>query len=164
MVKTAQPPNSAPASAPGHDRIAAETADGAHQKHWKGNNLGSPTSAALIWRKKAALFQVRLTLKPRSDCTCITTRKNEMSTYVIVQIRSMREHVSEVDLMSAIYFQSVHRRLGRQWTERINSLSGQIAETIARALQGAFGNDGSLVPIPVRTAVVRRRDQSRSHD
>jgi hypothetical protein len=120
----------------------------------------------LIWLKQAALFPVRLALITQR-LHLITTRKNEMSTYLIVQIRSMREHVSEVDLMSAIYLQSAHRRLGRQWTERINSLKqigGRIVETTARALQGAFGNDGSLVPIPVRTAVVRRRDQSRSHD
>lgn len=67
--------------------------------------------------------------------------------------------------MSAIYPSSFHRRIERQWAERIKSLGqirGEIAVATSRALQRLFDNDGSLIPIPVRTAVERRRlDQSR---
>jgi hypothetical protein len=69
--------------------------------------------------------------------------------------------------MSDLYSFSFRRRIGRQWAARINSL-GQLRDRIVgateRAVQRAFGNGGSLVPIPVRTAVGRRRDQRRSHD
>src|ERR1700726_5339008 len=76
--------------------------------------------------------------------------------------------VSEVDLMSAIYPLSVHRRIERQWAERTNSLRqirGQDVVGTERTLQRVFNNDGSLIPVPV-TAVVDRRqlDLSRPHD
>lgn len=63
--------------------------------------------------------------------------------------------------MSATYFRSFHRRIGRQWAERINSLR-QIRDRIIGAAERVFGNDGELVPIPV--IAVRRRDQRRSRD
>src|ERR1700686_750472 len=76
--------------------------------------------------------------------------------------------VSEVDLMSAIYPLSVHRRIERQWAERTNSLRqirGQGVVGTERTLQRVFNNDGSLIPVLV-TAVVDRRqlDLSRPHD
>jgi hypothetical protein len=67
--------------------------------------------------------------------------------------------------MSAIHPLSFHRRIERQWAERIKSLEqirGEIVVATERALQRLFDNDGSLIPIPVRTVVERRRrDQSR---
>jgi hypothetical protein len=69
--------------------------------------------------------------------------------------------------MSAIYPLSFHRRIERQWAERINSLRqihGQIIGT-ERTSQRAFNNDDSLIPVPVRTVVDRRRlDQSEPRD
>lgn len=62
---------------------------------------------------------------------------------------------------------SFRRRIGRQWAARLDSLGqlrGKIAEATERAVQAAFGHDGALVPIPVRTTVGRRRHQRRSHD
>jgi len=80
----------------------------------------------------------------------------------------MPEPVSEVDLMSAIFLLSFQRRVGRQWAGRINSLRqirGRIVAATERAVQRLFGNEGSLVPIPVRAAGRQRRpDQGRSHD
>jgi hypothetical protein len=75
---------------------------------------------------------------------------------------------SEVDLMSAIYPLSVHRRIERQWAERTNSLRqirGQGVVRTERTLQRVFNNDDSLIPVSV-TAVVDRRqlDLSRQHD
>jgi hypothetical protein len=69
--------------------------------------------------------------------------------------------------MSATYPLSFRRRVGRQWAARLNSLRhfcGKIVEGTERAVQRAFGSGGSLIPIPVRTAAGRRRDQRRSHD
>jgi hypothetical protein len=70
--------------------------------------------------------------------------------------------------MSAIYPLSVHRRIERQWTERINSLRqihGQNVVGTERTLQRVFNNDDSLIPIPVRAIVDRRQlDQSRPRD
>jgi hypothetical protein len=70
--------------------------------------------------------------------------------------------------MSTIYPLSVHRRLERQWAERIKSLRqihSQIVVANERTLQHVFNNDGSLIPVPVRTVVDRRRlDQSRPRD
>jgi hypothetical protein len=67
--------------------------------------------------------------------------------------------------MSAIYPLSVHRRIERQWAERINLLRqihGQIVVGTARTLQPVFD---SLIPIPVRAIVDRRQlDQSRPRD
>jgi len=78
------------------------------------------------------------------------------------------ERVSEIDLMSAIYPLSVHRRIERQWAERINSLRqihGQIVVGTERTLQRVFNNDGSLIRVPIRAVVDRRQlDQSRPHD
>jgi hypothetical protein len=70
--------------------------------------------------------------------------------------------------MSAIYPLSVHRRIERQWVERINSLRqihGQIVVGTERTLQRVFNNDGSLIPISVIAVVDRRQlDQFRPHD
>jgi hypothetical protein len=55
--------------------------------------------------------------------------------------------------MSAIYPLSVHRRIERQWAERVNSLRqihGQIVVGTERALQRVLNNKGSLIPVPVR--------------
>ena len=80
----------------------------------------------------------------------------------------MPEPVSEVDLMSAILLLSFHRRVGQRLTELNNSLRDirdRIVATTERAVQRAFNNGGSLVPIPVRAVVRQRRpDPSRSHD
>jgi len=70
--------------------------------------------------------------------------------------------------MSATLLLSFHRRVGRRWSELNNSLRdirGRIVAATERAVQRAFSNGGSLVPIPVRAAVrPRRPDPSRSHD
>jgi hypothetical protein len=70
--------------------------------------------------------------------------------------------------MSVLYPLSFHRRIERQWAERIKSLRrvhGQIVAAAELTLQRAFNNDGSLIPLPVRTVVdQRRRDQCRSRD
>jgi hypothetical protein len=70
--------------------------------------------------------------------------------------------------MSALYPLSVHRRVERQWAERITSLRqihGQIVVGTERTLQRIFNNDGSLIPVPIRAVVDRRQlDQSRPHD
>jgi hypothetical protein len=69
--------------------------------------------------------------------------------------------------MSAIYPLSVHRRIERQWAERINSqkqIHGQIVVGTERTVQRVFNNE-SLVAVPVRAIVDRRQlDQSRPRD
>jgi hypothetical protein len=74
-----------------------------------------------------------------------------------------REHVSEVDPVSPIYPLSFHRRIERQWAERIKSLrrtGDQVVFAAKRTLQSATNHDGSLIPVPVRTVLERlRRDQ-----
>ena len=70
------------------------------------------------------------------------------------------QRVSEADPMSAVYPLSVHRRIERQWAERIKSarqLHGQIVVATERMLQRAFDNNGSLIPVRIRTVVDRRR-------
>ena len=70
--------------------------------------------------------------------------------------------------MSAIYPLSVHRRIERQWAERINLLrqiNGQIVVGTERTLHPVFNTDDSLIPVPVRAIVDRRQlDQSRPRD
>jgi hypothetical protein len=71
--------------------------------------------------------------------------------------------------MNAIYLFSFRRRIERQWAERIKFLTqlrGQIVVATERTLQRVFNNnEGSLIPVTVRTVVDRRRpDQCRSHD
>jgi hypothetical protein len=74
------------------------------------------------------------------------------------------ERISEVDLMSAIYPLSVHRRVERQWAQRIDSLRRSLAGT-EKALQRVFNNDGALVGVPESAVADRRHlDQPRSHD
>ena len=54
--------------------------------------------------------------------------------------------------MSAIYPLSVHRRVERQWTERMESLRqirARIVDAAERTLQSAFGE-----PIPVKIMMV----------
>jgi hypothetical protein len=52
---------------------------------------------------------------------------------------------------------SLLRRIERQWVERITSLRQGHAR-----MQRLFGNSASLIPIPIRTIVDRRRlDQRR---
>jgi hypothetical protein len=78
------------------------------------------------------------------------------------------QRVSEVDPVSAVYPLNVHRRIERQWAERIRSarqLDGQIVVATEPTLQRVLNNDGSLIPAPVRTVVDRRRlDRSRPSD
>jgi hypothetical protein len=78
-----------------------------------------------------------------------------------------RGRVSDVDLMSATYPSSVHRRIERQWAERVNSqrqIHGQIVGT-ERTLQRVINDDDSLVAVPVRAIVdCRQLDQSRPRD
>ena len=69
--------------------------------------------------------------------------------------------------MSVKYPLSVHRSIGRQWAERIKSLRqirGQIVVATERMLQRLFNNNGSLIPVPVRTVVDRRLDRPRPRD
>ena len=75
------------------------------------------------------------------------------------------ERVSEVDLVIATCPLSFHRRIERQWAERIKSLrrmGGQVFVATKRTLQPAINRDGSLIPVSVRAVVdQRRRDQPR---
>ena len=71
--------------------------------------------------------------------------------------------------MNAIFLFGYRRRIEQQWAERIKllrKLSGQIVVATERTLQRVFNNnEGSLIPVTVRTVVDRRRlDQCRSHD
>jgi hypothetical protein len=70
--------------------------------------------------------------------------------------------------MGAIYPLSIHRRIERQWAERINSLRqtrGQIVAGTERASQRVFSKDDSVIPVPVRTIADRQQlDQSRPRD
>ena len=55
--------------------------------------------------------------------------------------------------MSAVYPLNVHRRIERQWAERIKSLGqvrGQIVVAAGRTLQHLSNQRYSLIPIPVR--------------
>jgi len=94
-------------------------------------------------------------------------RKGGISTYLTTEVWIMREHVSEVDLMSATYLRSFRRRIERRWMQGINLLRrirDRIIGATEQALPGAYVNDGSLVPIPVKTTAARRRDLRRAHD
>jgi|HubBroStandDraft_5_1064220.scaffolds.fasta_scaffold58733_2 hypothetical protein len=75
------------------------------------------------------------------------------------------ERVSEVDLVNAICPLTFYRRNERQWAECIKLLrriGGQVVVATRRTLQSAINHDSSLIPVPVRTVVDRRRrDQSR---
>ena len=62
--------------------------------------------------------------------------------------------------MSGKYPSSFYRRIERQWVARIKSLSriyDQIVVAAVHKLQQAFSRDFSLILIPVRTVVGRRR-------
>lgn len=62
--------------------------------------------------------------------------------------------------MSGKYPKNFQPRTERRWAER----SGQIVAAIERTLQRLFNRDGSLIPIPVKAAVDRRRVDRRSRD
>jgi hypothetical protein len=67
--------------------------------------------------------------------------------------------------MKPIDPQSLLRPIARQFAGPLGLIRDQIVRATERALQRAFDNDGSLIPIPVRTvAGQRRRNPSRSHD
>jgi hypothetical protein len=62
--------------------------------------------------------------------------------------------------MSVAYPSSFRRRIERQWAERIKSLRrihGQIVVATELRLHRAFNNDGSLIPVPVKTVADQRR-------
>ena len=66
--------------------------------------------------------------------------------------------------MSTIYPLSVHRRIERQWAERINSLRhirGQIVIGTERTLQRVLNNADSLIPAIMD---LRQLNQSRPSD
>jgi hypothetical protein len=67
--------------------------------------------------------------------------------------------------MSAIYPLSVHRRIERQWAERINSLRrtrGQFVAGTERALQRVFNNDVAPVADPVGADMDRQELEAAS--
>ena len=69
--------------------------------------------------------------------------------------------------MSAIYPLNVHRRIERQWADRIEALSAirsQFVVATTRTLQYVLNNDGSLIPVAVRTVDRRQLDWLRSRD
>ena len=70
--------------------------------------------------------------------------------------------------MNGKYRLSFQGRLERPWAEGIKSLRqihGQVVVATERALQRVLNNEGSLIPIPVRTVVdPRRLDQCRPRD
>ena len=75
--------------------------------------------------------------------------------------------VSEVDLMRAIYPLNVHRRIERQWAQRIKALNqfrSQFVVGAARTLQYVLNNEGSLVPVAVRAVDQPRLDRPRPRD
>ena len=85
------------------------------------------------------------------DCVFVTARKIEITTYLIKHTIYARGYVSEVDPVSAIYPLSFHRRIERQWAERIKSLrrmGGQVVVATNRTLQSAISHDGSLISNP----------------
>jgi hypothetical protein len=62
--------------------------------------------------------------------------------------------------VSAIYPLDFHRRIERQWAERIKLLrrvGGQAIVVTKRMFQSAINDNVSLIPVPVRTVVDRRR-------
>ena len=62
--------------------------------------------------------------------------------------------------MSAKYPLRIHWRIERQWIERIRSLRqihGQIVVATERTLQHVYRNESSLILVPIRTIVNRRR-------
>jgi hypothetical protein len=68
--------------------------------------------------------------------------------------------------MSAVYPVSVYRRIEKAVSERIKSLRkihGRFVVATKRTLQHEFNNDGSLIPVSVRT-VGRRLDEFRPRD
>lgn len=95
-------------------------------------------------------------------------KRNQHLSNHLNDVRGAHERVSEVDLMSDRYPLSFHRRIERQWAEWMKSLGlfgGQLLVATERTLQRAFNDDGSPIPVPVRTVVDRRRrEQYRSHD
>src|ERR1700694_4456061 len=105
---------------------------------------------------------------PVVDSSAISADGSRCSVSESISEPTPKERVSEVDLMSATYSLSVHRRIEAQWTERINSLRqihGQNVVGTERTLQRVFNNDDSLIPVPVRAIVDRRQlDQSRPRD
>ena len=71
-------------------------------------------------------------------------------------------HVSEVDLMGAIYPLSFHRRIERQWAERIKSL-GEIHKLAVASAQQALQRvspDGSPIPVQAGVADPQQLDRT----
>jgi hypothetical protein len=69
--------------------------------------------------------------------------------------------------MSAKYLLNVHRRIERQWAVRIKALSqihSQFIVATTRTLQNGLNNDGSLIPVAVRTVEQRQIDRARPRD
>lgn len=65
--------------------------------------------------------------------------------------------------MSAIYPLNVLRRIERQWAERIkalNQIRSQVVVATTRTLQYVLNNDGSLIPVDVRTVDQRQIDRA----
>jgi hypothetical protein len=94
------------------------------------------------------------------DCTSVTARKIKIITYLMEHTIYVQEHVREVDPVSAIDPLNFHRRIERQWAERIKSLrrmSGQAVFATKRTLRSAINHDGPLIPVSVRTVLGRQR-------
>jgi hypothetical protein len=61
--------------------------------------------------------------------------------------------------MSAIYPLSVHRRIERQWAERIKSLRQMRGQTVIgteRTVQRVFYNEGPVIRVLARSVVHRQ--------
>ena len=63
-----------------------------------------------------------------------------------------------------MYPLSIHRRIERQWAERVKSFTeicARIAYAIKRTLHRAFNGDDTLIPIKIKAAVERPHQYQR---
>jgi hypothetical protein len=63
-----------------------------------------------------------------------------------------------------MYPLSIHRRIERQWAERVKSFTeirARIAYAIKRTLHHAFNGDDTLIPIKIKAAVERPHQHQR---
>jgi hypothetical protein len=95
----------------------------------------------------------------RRTATIISQKRKQHLSNALDDRCSTPKRVSEADLMIPGY--PFHRRIESKWTERLKSLGERIAVAIERSLQGAFNQEGSLIPVKI-SVDRRRRDRSQS--
>jgi hypothetical protein len=115
-----------------------------HVVSFHGNAVLTARTPSAFLRKKSRITTIRH--YSAMAMTYLSSRYSQSQEQALLESADMatRSGVSEVDQMSTIYPVSVHRRIERQWANRMKSLQSRMVIAAEKKLRRAFKEDSLL--------------------